>query len=385
MAGKFCQLISLPGGGKATLLKILASKSSPSSLFIYLNLLELPNLEQSTIDKFLFLHLGITKGLPSDPVLLFQKLKEEIKTICANKTVILLFDHFDEFQNQLSREFYQRLRSLKSVAKYKFSAVFATRRDLMDLVDEQILKEFYDFFVSNTVYMQLSDEVATDFLISQVEKITNKKLSLDSKQTLIELSGGHTKILKVSAETILSENYKDKITASYLLDKQIIQAALFEIWLYLTPQEQKLLMNYESGIKNYEGFLRNAGLVDNEEITIPLFEEFLKSSVAMQQFSNQSIIYDEKTKEIKKGEEILSDLLSQREFKLLKFFIKNQERIIERDEVINAVWEDLVSKEGVTDQALDQLIFRLRQKIEENPNEPTHIQTIKGRGLKFIP
>ena len=39
--------------------------------------------------------------------------------------------------------------------------------------------------------------------------------------------------------------------------------------------------------------------------------------------------------------------------------------------------------EGVTDQALDQLIFRLRKKIEDDPNNPEFIQTIKGRGLKF--
>ncbi len=82
---------------------------------------------------------------------------------------------------------------------------------------------------------------------------------------------------------------------------------------------------------------------------------------------------------------VISDLLSKQEFRLLRFFVENPGRIIGREEIINAVWEDLQSKEGVTDQALDQLIFRLRKKIEENPNNPVHIQTIKGRGLKFSP
>ena len=50
------------------------------------------------------------------------------------------------------------------------------------------------------------------------------------------------------------------------------------------------------------------------------------------------------------------------EFKLLKFFIDNPDRIIEREEIIKAVWKDEKTTEGVTDQALDQLIFRLRKK-----------------------
>jgi DNA-binding winged helix-turn-helix (wHTH) protein len=53
--------------------------------------------------------------------------------------------------------------------------------------------------------------------------------------------------------------------------------------------------------------------------------------------------------------------------------------------VINAVWENMQSTAGVTDQAVDQLIFRLRKKIESDPNNSIYIQTIKGRGFKFTP
>jgi DNA-binding winged helix-turn-helix (wHTH) protein len=63
--------------------------------------------------------------------------------------------------------------------------------------------------------------------------------------------------------------------------------------------------------------------------------------------------------------------------------IENKERILEKEEIINAVWKEAKTTLGVTDQALDQLIFRLRKKIEENPNVPQHLLTIKGRGFKF--
>jgi len=69
--------------------------------------------------------------------------------------------------------------------------------------------------------------------------------------------------------------------------------------------------------------------------------------------------------------------------KLLRFLIENQGKVLDKEAIINAVWKEAKTTLGVTDQALDQLIFRLRKKIEENPNNPTHIQTIKGRGFKF--
>jgi two-component system response regulator MtrA len=83
------------------------------------------------------------------------------------------------------------------------------------------------------------------------------------------------------------------------------------------------------------------------------------------------------------GDVVLSDKLTSLEYKLLKFLLDNQGKIINKEDVISAVWQEGKTTLGVTDQALDQLIFRLRKKIEENPNAPTHIQTVKGRGFKF--
>ncbi|OGH14799.1 MAG: hypothetical protein A2687_00990 [Candidatus Levybacteria bacterium RIFCSPHIGHO2_01_FULL_38_26] len=65
--------------------------------------------------------------------------------------------------------------------------------------------------------------------------------------------------------------------------------------------------------------------------------------------------------------------------------VQNPNKIIEREEIINIVWANTKSTAGVTDQALDQLIFRVRKKIEDDPNNPEHLQTVKGRGFRFLP
>lgn len=398
-AGKFCQLISLPGGGKATVLKLLAFNDAlkkyhlgdkkNSTLFIYLNLLELPDYSQPTIDKFLLLRLG-QEQLPSDPILLSESLKNKIREIGRAKTVIFLFDHFDEFQNQLSFLFFQRLRSLRSISKYKFSCVFASRRDISSLLDEQILKEFYDFFVGNAVYMQLSDKAANDFLLSEVEKTIGVKLKEESKRFLIKISGGHTKILKVSAETLLLEKNMEKPAINYLLQKQLVRASLLELWFFLNPQEQKVLIDISKGklVEKNEslGNLVLFGLLsDKLEFTIPIFEEFVKNYVSKKEDLKKEIIFNPSTHQIIEGDFILSDQLTSSEYKLLKFLLENKDRIVERDEIINNVWKENQSTAGVTDQAIDQLIFRLRKKVEKDPNNPVHILTIKGRGFKFVP
>jgi DNA-binding response OmpR family regulator len=79
----------------------------------------------------------------------------------------------------------------------------------------------------------------------------------------------------------------------------------------------------------------------------------------------------------------ISDKLSPSEFKLLKYLIENKERLCTKDEIINSVWTDQKTQEGVTDQALDQIFYRLRKKIEKDPTSPHYIHTIKGKGYKL--
>jgi two-component system OmpR family response regulator len=85
------------------------------------------------------------------------------------------------------------------------------------------------------------------------------------------------------------------------------------------------------------------------------------------------------------GDQVLSDDLTATELRLLRYFLSHEGQIVERDILISSVWNENKSLAGVTDQALDQLIFRLRRKIEEDPNNPTHLVTIKGRGFRFTP
>ncbi len=69
-----------------------------------------------------------------------------------------------------------------------------------------------------------------------------------------------------------------------------------------------------------------------------------------------------------------------KEFDLLTALIGRAGRVASRDQLIDEVWgHDYV---GDT-KTLDVHIKRLRNKIEQNPSEPTRIVTIRGLGYKF--
>ena len=74
-------------------------------------------------------------------------------------------------------------------------------------------------------------------------------------------------------------------------------------------------------------------------------------------------------------------LLSRTEQKLLMVLIKNKNRILERDTLIEKVWG--TDGEFVDENALSVTIKMLRDKLEKDPRKPEYIQTVYGIGYRF--
>ena len=395
-AGKFCQLVCIPGAGKATILRLLKTNNRlkkyhlgakvASINFVYINLQELADFDENQILKLILFSLDHKIKPQQDTLALKKQIKETVARICKNFNIVLLLDHFDEVQHHLSRSFYQLLKDLKDLAKYKIAVVFATRRDLAELVDEQIFKDFWDFFVENSIYLKVNDPEATEFLFAQVEKAFSKKLLDLQKKAIINFTGGHAKLTKIIAELALHQNIN--LEKKILLANNQVRATLFEIWLFLTAQEQAAL--YTAAQKDAETdseIFKKLALLDliNEksDFTIPLFGLFIQT--LGDDIAKPKITYDSKTKEIIKGQNVISELLSPQEYRLVKFLIENHGRVVERNELIEAVWPQAKVATAISDEAIDQMIFRLRKKIETDPARPIHIVTVKGRGILFNP
>lgn len=80
----------------------------------------------------------------------------------------------------------------------------------------------------------------------------------------------------------------------------------------------------------------------------------------------------------KDGQEIT---LSALEYRLLLYFLNNQGIVLSRAKLLEALWD--IAGEFVNDNTLTVYIKRLREKIEEEPQNPLLIKTVRGLGYKM--
>jgi DNA-binding winged helix-turn-helix (wHTH) protein len=410
--GSSCQVVSVPGAGRSNLLGFLAynrnirikhlGAEQAKFHFVYLNFSEIR--KKPLIEAVKFIFLGLVDSLRDrqmdqdyetanqffkdslelkDEMVLFQGLKKAVDYLALQKnlTIVFLFDRFEDYIPVVDSEFFANLRVLRNRAKYQFSVVFSLNRPLEDALEATLMSDFYEFIAGKIVYLPIYDQPGVDFRINYLEKITGKKLEPKLLNEVLELTGGHSNLMRLSVESLLATEQKfanKLVLRKFLLEQKPVRSALFGIWNSLTPSEQNLL---EGGGKNEELYLKNVGLIKNGFLTISLLYDYLKEKSTTQIQTGFAL---SEGGEILQGEVVLSDKLTSLEYKLLKFLLDNQNKILDKEAIINAVWAEGKTTLGVTDQALDQLIFRLRKKIEENPNSPAHIQTVKGRGFKFL-
>lgn len=75
--------------------------------------------------------------------------------------------------------------------------------------------------------------------------------------------------------------------------------------------------------------------------------------------------------------------LTPREFRLLAFLIEHRDTTLGHDQILEAVWDRLIEA-GRPTEVLKQYVWRLRQKIETDPNQPEIVVTDPGAGYRFI-
>lgn len=396
-----CQLISVPGAGRATVMRLLAfneeilnfhlGQERDKYIFAYINFAECPSFESLEFYKFIFIsfllalekHESVyqesyalfTEALSlKDEQVMFQNLKKTVQ-LCSEQSIapVFLFDRFSEFVIQSPNRLFADLKSLRA-SSGKLSIVFSTHYPLEDLLPPERWKEFWEFFIANHVFLKLNDPLTTNFRIALLEKEYGKNLEGIVKEKLIELTGGHGKLMKLSSQLVLSETeapHPEKLER-FLLAHILIQSSLLEIWDSLPKEEHQAIRNSES-TENLEKL----------QLPFPLLSSFVHEKLK-EKLIPKEIRYEESDNTIYFGDEPVEGLTAY-EFKLLLYLIRNPDRVVERDEIINSVWSDEKSTEGVSDEALSQMVYRLRKKVEDEAESPKHILTVKGRGLRFIP
>src|SRR5262245_35555647 len=88
-------------------------------------------------------------------------------------------------------------------------------------------------------------------------------------------------------------------------------------------------------------------------------------------------VFTQQAKVHKNGREVLLTAL---EYRLLLTLIINQGRVLTRSQILGSIWD--VDEDFVNDNTLTVYIKRLREKLEDDPQNPALIKTVRGLGYQ---
>lgn len=75
--------------------------------------------------------------------------------------------------------------------------------------------------------------------------------------------------------------------------------------------------------------------------------------------------------------------LSAAQYRLIEYLYERDGAICTRDNIIEAVWTQDNISEGITDQAVDALVRRLRSRLVSSETDHDYIETVRGHGFRL--
>lgn len=110
-----------------------------------------------------------------------------------------------------------------------------------------------------------------------------------------------------------------------------------------------------------------------DEATAPIVLEYKqKPSIRMDQAAKRVWIMDKE----------INPPLSLAQYNLLELLYKSAGNVVSRDQVVAVVWSE-EEAEGVSEQAIDALARRLRERIAEIDPDNKYVETVRGHGFRL--
>ncbi len=92
------------------------------------------------------------------------------------------------------------------------------------------------------------------------------------------------------------------------------------------------------------------------------------------------VVVDMRTRTVTKSGTVVK--LTHLEFELLTYLMKRPQEVLSRETIFNDVW-DMTSKGSK--RTVDNFVAQLRAKLENDPEHPRHLTTVRGSGYRFDP
>jgi DNA-binding response OmpR family regulator len=101
---------------------------------------------------------------------------------------------------------------------------------------------------------------------------------------------------------------------------------------------------------------------------------------AVERIETGDLLLDAAAREVRRGDAEVR--LTAKEFDLLWFLASHPRRVFSRDQIMSRVWG---YDDGLDTGTVTVHVRRVREKIEDDPSEPRHLETVWGVGYRFTP
>jgi DNA-binding winged helix-turn-helix (wHTH) protein len=417
-AGDSCQIIGIGSVGKSNLLRFLQQEDVRSAklgsgwekyLFVYVDankflersewglwelmlhqiLVEISNsgIEQSATEEIDKLHQHATA--PATRHIALRYLDRAVGLICKNldRKIVFLFDEFDDLYRTLPSRVFDSLRALRDDNKYRLMYVVATRRELRRLRSEGEHREaFEELITPNTIWVVAYSKADARYALQRLASRHKVKLSEKQIWDILKITGGHPGLIRAVFPLMCEQPVN--VTESLLADKRVHEECQ-RIWQSLAKDEQKalaLLVN-NSRTRVAEGILeqlQQKGLVGGEWVeSDQVFSSILSLYIRNEKPAIGNRIRIDRQKHIVWVDDREIQNIPRLEYKLLEFLEGRRGQVCTRKQIVQHLYPN-EKLSGVSDNAVDSIVKRLRKQIEVDPKSPKFISTIHGVGFRLV-
>ena len=326
---------------------------------------------------------------------------EGLTAVCRgmSKSLVLLFDEFDEPFEQIEGRVYLNLRALKDKYRQRLTYVTASDRRLSNIRRGRNVDEFVELFQPFTRFLGPLSTSDVDSIIAWVADQEGYTFDDEDRAFLRHHADGHLGLLLAVCRAlgeVTGEPVRDA-GQDWLIHRQVreqldrdlnVQGECLKLWDDLTEAQQDALMAVVGAEDSVDDraleSLRLKGLVHTGEdlLMSPVFEGFVRRQRLTRRRRHEGVRVDVESGTVWVDAR-QTPTLTELEYRLLLLLYGRLNKICDKYQIVEAVWgEEYIDQ--VDDARIDKLLSRLRAKVEPEPRNPRYIVTVRGRGYKLV-
>jgi serine/threonine protein kinase/DNA-binding XRE family transcriptional regulator len=394
-------VIGLPGMGVSNLLRFLVSRSDvfdQNVVFAYVDCDTLT--EDADLDA---LWAAIAEqlreqqlGAPAASEPSYEQLRRMVMQIGGDPTgrLVIVIDQADRLLAAAGRSFYQRLKALTDLNK-RVCCVVAASPIVAERVDPEDL-----LFAGRRLWVGRLNQRDCSGAILEEERRLGLTFDPVARARLADLTGGHPGLLRAvssaAAAGALDGVEATDQAADHLLARDDVRYRCRKLWDAIPPVQQAALTQMAVGkasavAEETKDWLQRCGLVEQREATPQFCSAILRRFAAAQPPEASAgdrlapILIAQPTLDqdgciiagkVFKGEQEVS--VSRLVLRLIACLIRER-KIYTKKDVKLYVWGKSEEDEGITNNALDDLIREARERLGKQ-----YIKTHRGQGYELI-